>query len=60
MYNDIYDAIVNQVNESLGIPDDIYLTWNSDDRYAFCKQYLYNDTIEALVDVALATYDVGD
>ena len=45
-YRDIADSVFN----SLGISDDIYLSWDRNSMREFAKQYIYDtDYVDALV-----------
>ena len=56
-----YRNIADRVFNSLGISDDIYLSWDKDSMREFAKQYIYDtDYVDALVDIELANYDTSD
>lgn len=56
-----YRNIADKILSSLGISDDIYLSWDRNSMREFAKQYIYNtDYVDALVDIELANYDTSD
>ena len=57
-YQDYYDVAV-KVFDSLGISDDLYLSWTTDDAKQYMKQYR-REYIASLVDAEMANLDTTE
>ena len=59
-YNEIFDTAVETIWNRLNIPDDIYLSWDSNTYRDFLNQYHNLELIYALVDTELANADTSE